>query len=71
MSVFEDIIEFDGEIRDNSWIEWDHYLIPNESDFLRELTCTALDGCYFIQWNCPEFPQHEKCDCVKTKYKFY
>lgn len=78
MGVFEDFIECDGEIRDNSWIEWDHYLIPNESDFLRELTrrvlailrnclkCTALDGCYFIQWNCPEFPQHEKCDCVKT-----
>ena len=78
MGVFEDFIECDGEIRDNSWIEWDHYLIPNESDFLRELTrrvlailrhclkCTTLDGCYFIQWNCPEFPQHEKCDCVKT-----
>ena len=30
MGVFEDFIECDGEIRDNSWIEWDHYLIPNK-----------------------------------------
>jgi hypothetical protein len=37
MGVFDDLIKVgqNGEIIYNQWIEWDHFLIPNEPDWLR------------------------------------
>ena len=77
MNVFDQLIDVDkkGNITYNRWIEWDHIGIPNQSQIVRDiarillalqfhcLTCTALDGCYFVDNNKPEYPQHERCDC--------
>lgn len=66
MSIFENFVEIDGKIVDNSWIEWWHISVPNKNDWVRKLirgilallqhcmVCTALDGCYFLKWNMPE-----------------
>ena len=37
MSVFDGLVQIDsnGNIVVNSWIEWDHLLIPNKPDWLR------------------------------------
>lgn len=42
MSVFEDLIQIgeNGEIVYNQWIEWDHFLIPNEPEWYREILRT-------------------------------
>lgn len=75
MKLFEDFQESEGEIRDNSWIEWEHFLVPNKSRRFREImrrflaimghcySCTSLDGCYFLRCNSPECPRHPNCDC--------
>lgn len=76
MSIFENFEIVDDSIVNNSWIEWDHYGVPNEDGVLREiirtlmlvfghcLVCTKLDGCYFIERNMPNQPQHNNCDCA-------
>ncbi len=75
MNEFDEIIDINGEITTNSWIEWEHDLIPNAPPIQREimrllifilghcLVCTSLDGCYFVNNNKPDLPQHEHCDC--------
>lgn len=36
MSVFDEIqIDSEGNIVYNKWIEWDHFLIPNKPELLR------------------------------------
>ena len=63
MSIFDDLIQIreNGEIVYNQWIEWDHFLIPNKPEWLREIlrnlmalfghcmNCSALDGCYLVK----------------------
>lgn len=80
MGIFDDLIQIgeNGEIVYNQWIEWDHFLIPNNPEWLREIlrnimamfghcmNCTALDGCYLVTRNMPEQPLHERCDCRKN-----
>ena len=79
MSVFDDLIQIgqNGEIVYNQWIEWDHFLIPNQPEWYREIlrnimalfghcmNCSALDGCYLLNTNTPKQPLHENCDCRK------
>lgn len=79
MSVFDDVIVINGqgELVYNQWVEWDHFLIPNKPEWLRELlrifmkimghclNCSVLDGCYFVLRNMPLQPLHENCDCSK------
>lgn len=76
MSVFENFELIDNNIVSNTWIEWHHFLIPNEIGPFREtvrilmlllnhcLLCTNLDGCYFLKSKMPKLPQHVKCDCT-------
>lgn len=76
MSIFDDFEMVDNQIVNNKWIEWYHFGIPNETGIIREtirilmlvfghcLICTKLDGCYFVEREMPEQPQHEKCDCT-------
>lgn len=77
MNMFDDLIQIDkeGNVLYNQWIEWDHFMIPNSLDWLRQilrnlyallghcLICTALDGCYFVKRVMPQRPVHENCDC--------
>lgn len=76
MEGLKDLITFNNEeFVYNNWIEWEHYLIFNKPEWLREivrnlmaflnhcLTCTALDGCYFVMRNMPNRPLHKNCDC--------
>ena len=77
--MFAKIQESNGQIVNNEWIEWDHFGVPNGPKELREiiryifsllghcLKCTALDGCYLVQRNMPEFPLHKMCDCKKIE----
>ena len=78
MGIFDELIQYDnnGNITLNSWIEWDHFLIPNKPDILRNIMrdflamlghckkCSALDGCYFKKNNKPNQPLHTNCDCT-------
>lgn len=79
MSVFDEIqIDSEGNIVYNKWIEWDHFLIPNKPELLRNFMreflaflghckkCSALDGCYLLENNRPEQPLHPNCDCKRT-----
>ena len=84
MSIFDDLIRIDenGNLSYNGWIEWDHFLIPNKPEWFREilrnlmallghcLNCTALDGCYLLDSNCPKQPLHERCHCKKNNVSF-
>lgn len=84
MSVFDGLVQIDsnGNIVVNSWIEWDHLLIPNKPDWLRVIlrnimalfghcmNCTALDGCYLVTMKMPKQPLHENCDCKKINTSF-
>ena len=84
MSIFDDLIRIDenGNLSYNGWIEWDHFLIPNKPEWFREilrnlmallghcLNCTALDGCYLLDTNCPKQPLHERCHCKKNNVSF-
>lgn len=84
MSIFDDIIQIgkNGEIVYNQWIEWDHFLIPNKPEWLREIlrnimalldhcmNCSALDGCYLVERNMPKQPLHENCDCLKKDISY-
>lgn len=78
MSIFDEIqINNEGNIVFNKWIEWDHFLIPNKPEKLRNIMknllaflghckrCGALDGCYLLDNNKPKQPLHENCDCNK------
>lgn len=83
MSIFEDVISVDnnGNIIYNEWIEWDHFLVPTEPEWYRDimrallailghcLRCTSLDGCYFINTKKPE-DIHDFCDCTNFKIPF-
>ena len=81
--MFEEIKELDGQIVVNQWIEWDHIGVPNYPKEYREIcrailsltghcvSCTALDGCYFIERNMPAYPLHNFCDCKKIKTSIY
>ena len=76
--MFETFKEFNGQIVNNQWIEWNHFGVPNKPKEYRDLVrsiylllghcmkCTALDGCYFVERNMPKFPLHEGCDCNKA-----
>ena len=76
MGIFDNFEMVDDLIVNNSWIEWNHFGIPNEAGILREtirtlmlifghcLVCTKLDGCYFVERNMPNQPQHNNCDCT-------
>ncbi len=80
MSVFDELIQIgeNGEVFYNQWVEWDHFLIPNKPEWLREImrnvmaifghcmNCSALDGCYLVARNMPDHPLHENCDCLKN-----
>lgn len=84
MSVFSDLIfiEKDGNIKYNQWVEWQHFLIPNKPEWLREIirnilallghcmSCSALAGCYFVRKNMPYQPIHERCDCTNNNIIF-
>ncbi len=84
MNVFDDIVKIDkeGNIVYNQWIEWNHFMIPNSPDWLRQLLrnlkamfghcliCTSLDGCYFVKRNMPKRPVHENCDCKEKLIPF-
>ncbi len=79
MSIFDGLIMVgaSGEPVLNQWIEWDHFLIPNKPNWLRNIlrnilamfghcnSCTALDGCYLVTRNMPNMPLHNHCDCRK------
>lgn len=68
MRVFDNFIEVDGQIVNNQWVEWFHFMIPNKPEWFRSfmrnlmaifkhcLRCSALDGCYFVSWNIPQNP---------------
>ena len=80
MSVFDELIQIDskGNILYNKWIEWEHFLIPNKPESLRNVMrellaffghckrCSALDGCYLVDNNRPEQPLHLNCDCTRN-----
>ena len=84
MNIFDDLIQVDekGNLKYNSWIEWDHFFIPNKPAWFRELlrnsmaafehclSCTSLDGCYLLDNNKPKQPLHEHCDCKKKDILF-
>ena len=84
MSMFDGLVVVDknGNILQNNWIEWDHYSIPNKPkntrDILRNLmalfghclVCTSIAGCYFVERKMPTQPQHENCDCSKKQISF-
>lgn len=84
MGVFDSLIQVgeNGEFVYNQWIEWDHFGIPNKPEILRKFmrklmaffkhcsTCTALDGCYFLDTNKPLQPLHPNCDCKKKNISF-
>ena len=77
MGVFDELIGVNekGGIFSKNWIEWEHFMIPNKPQWLRDilrnlmaleghcLTCTSVDGCFFIANNMPERPLHPHCDC--------
>ena len=43
MSVFDGIqIDSKGTIVYNNWIEWEHFLIPNKPDWLRQILQAIL-----------------------------
>lgn len=77
MKELKGILSFDkkGNLILNQWIEWNHTMVVNKPSWLRELirnlislfdhclSCTALDGCYFVIDNKPQLPLHEFCDC--------
>lgn len=77
--MFENILEVNGQIVNNQWVEWDHIGVPNKPKEYRAIirfimallghcmNCTALDGCYFVERNMPIHPLHERCDCRKIK----
>ncbi|MBQ7373755.1 MAG: hypothetical protein IJW64_04240 [Clostridia bacterium] len=66
MSLFENFVYKNGEIVDNSWVEWKHNNVPDEESERRnrirarlaELRhceeCTALSGCYFVKTLLPK-----------------
>lgn len=80
MGIVDELIGVNerGEIISKDWVEWEHFMIPNKPKWLRDilrniialkghcLTCTSVDGCYFVRSNMPEQPLHPHCDC-KTK----
>ena len=82
--MFDGIIQINekGEIVLNQWIEWDHFLVPNKPEWLREiirnilamakhcLSCTAIDGCYLVKRNMPKQPLHKNCDCKKKRLTY-
>lgn len=84
MSVFDDLIQIDdyGNPVYNQWIEWDHFLIPNKPESLRNIMrdilaflghckkCSAIDGCYLLDDNRPEQPLHKNCDCKRITILF-
>lgn len=84
MSRFDNLIKVDKNehIFYAGWIEWDHILIPNKPNWLREimrnimafqshcLNCTSLDGCYMQDINKPPMPLHNNCDCKKKKIDY-
>ena len=84
MSVFDGLIRVDeaGNIYYNQWIEWDHLMVPNKPELLRNImrnilaffghckSCTSLDGCYLLDDNKPKQPLHENCDCQKHEISF-
>lgn len=84
MGVLNDVIQIDkdGNVKYNQWIEWNHFLIPNNIEWLREILrnlmavfghckkCTALDGCYLVKGNMPEQPLHEHYDCKSKNIAF-
>lgn len=84
MTIFDNLINIDeyGEITYNQWLEWYHFLIPNQPIWLRDKLrnalflfrhckkCTALSGCYFIERIMPKYPSHPNCDCKKLKLDF-
>ena len=37
MSLFENFVYKNGEIVDNSWIEWNHESVPNKPKEIRDL----------------------------------
>lgn len=68
MGILDDLISVDseGNFLNNQWIEWDHFLVPNKPEWLRTIlrnlisilahcmSCTSLDGCYFVERNMPK-----------------
>ena len=74
MTIFDNLINIDeyGEIAYNQWIEWYHFLIPNQPIWLRDKLrnalflfrhckkCTALSGCYFIERIMPKYPSRSQ-----------
>lgn len=89
MGVFDNFTEIDGIIFDNSWIEWQHILIPNKENWFRTLmrsimaafghclTCTALDGCYFLNSKSPRKEAsdsdgllHPRCHCTTKSISY-
>ena len=57
MSIFDDLIKIDndGNFVYNKWIEWEHFLIPNKPDWLRQIlratmSTWTLHDLYGFRW---------------------
>lgn len=84
MNVFNNLIQVNenDELVSNQWIEWDHFSIPNKPEWFRDIIrgimalighcilCSAIDGCYLLKRNAPQFPLHERCDCREKFVSF-
>lgn len=84
MNVFDDLIQIgeNGDVQYNSWVEWNHFGIPNKPEGIRNLirnlmamlnhclVCTVIDGCYLLDSNRPSYPLHSYCDCNLIGIRF-
>ncbi len=55
MGLFDNYEEVNGQIIDTSWIEWDHFLVPNKPEWLRTIFRNLMAifgivvGCYILK----------------------
>lgn len=78
MRIFDyAVVTHNEQVYFNNWIEWKEIILPTKPTWFRTIIqgmlaffghcgkCTALGGCYFVERNMPEQPQHERCHCGK------
>lgn len=66
MGIFDNFVYKDGELKDNSWVKWFHWGIPDVEGKERERKrknleelghcneCSVLSGCYFVKSRLPK-----------------